>query len=306
MSFVKKAVKKVFKGVKKVVKKTVSFAKRVVKSDWFKIAAVVGLSLFTAGVASGGFVASTGGIGGFFSSVGATMSNGWTAITSTVTGMFGPGAASGTVAGGTQPLMTASIHGTGGLLGTGASTAAGAAASSAGTFLSPLASNIAAGAATSGGLVAGAKGILGKFGNLLMDPGLGGTMMRQGIMSGMQSMAQQKQLDKQEDYFRSRTVWGGPAFGGDAEPMQFLQPNASVAQQQAASPAPETPIEMQQAQQRQGPPKGMSNVGAPVESGQAFAQAPIPNQAPPAQQPVQGRSSNPGLLDLETMGAYNA
>mgnify|MGYP001814162153 CR=1 FL=1 len=57
MSFVKKAVKKVFK-----------FVKKVVKSKIFKWVAIAALTFFTAGVAAGGFAAFTGvsSVGSFF------------------------------------------------------------------------------------------------------------------------------------------------------------------------------------------------------------------------------------------------
>ncbi len=78
MSFVKKAVKKVFKGVKKVV-----------KSKAFKIAAIAGLTLFTAGVAAGGFGAFAGlgsnfTLGGFFTAVGQTIAAGGAKLASMV------------------------------------------------------------------------------------------------------------------------------------------------------------------------------------------------------------------------------
>lgn len=336
MSFVAKAVKKVFKVVKKVVKKTTSFIKRVVKSDWFKIAAVVALSVFTAGLASGGFAAFSGAmasaqaagasaLGSFFSAVGTTMSTGWAAITSSVTNLFGAGASTGSIGAGTQPLMTAGLEGTGGLLGTGAAAGTGAgstavtglAAEAASGFVAPLASNIGT-ALTGTGLssagTAASKGILSKFGSLLMDKGVSGMMMRQGIMTGIQGYFQQKELERQEGYYKNRTVWGGPAFGGTTEPMQFLRPSAdqSRAQEQATTMPMATPQEIQHAdqaaaqqQQTQSALLGIPD-GAPIEGEQAFAQAPIPNQPPPAQQPITGRATNRGLLDLETLGAYNA
>lgn len=83
MSFVKKAVKKVFK-----------FVKRLVKNKVFQIVAIIALSVFTAGVAAGGFAAFSGvsSIGGFFTAVGQTMATGMASITSAL-GMQGTSAA---------------------------------------------------------------------------------------------------------------------------------------------------------------------------------------------------------------------
>lgn len=73
MSFVKKAVKKVFKFVKKVVKSKIF--------KWVAIAAVV---FFTAGVAAGGFASFAGvtGIPSFFVAVGQTIATGAASIAS--------------------------------------------------------------------------------------------------------------------------------------------------------------------------------------------------------------------------------
>lgn len=83
MSFIKKAVKKVFKVVKKVV-----------KSKWFKWVAIAALTFFTAGVAAGGFAAFAGvnSIGSFFVAVGQTMATGAASMAS---GLGFKGAAAG-------------------------------------------------------------------------------------------------------------------------------------------------------------------------------------------------------------------
>lgn len=323
MSFVKKAVKKVFNVVKKVVKKTVSFTKRVVKSKWFKIAVIVAASVFTAGLASGGFAAFSatgafgaagGGVGGFFAAVGSTMSTGWTAITSAVTGMFGVGgAATAAPAAASQPLMGwSATQGATGMLGTGiaGSTTGALAATAASGFVAPLASNVAGAVAS--------KGILAKFGSLLMDPGVGGSLMRQGIMMGIQSKAQADYADKMEGYYRSKTVWGNSAFDDNATPMQWLQPMGAAPDEQEMdqmvmnnqmTPQEQVKIEMQQAQQagQQQAPVGGGLLGIDPASPQnqmAMQQAPQQMQPPPANQPSGGGPG--GLLNLETVGAYNA
>jgi hypothetical protein len=121
MSFIKKAVKKVFSVAKKVVKKVVKTVKRAVKSKWFKYALMAAAIVFTAGVAAGGFAAFSGvsTVGGFFGAVGQTMATGWTAITgafgataATSSSSFGAGTLAGTpyaaaTAGGLSP---AAVH----------------------------------------------------------------------------------------------------------------------------------------------------------------------------------------------------
>lgn len=345
MSFVKKAVKKVFKFHKRLFKKTKSFVKRAVKSKWFKIVAIIALSVFTAGLAAGGFAAfgaasaaAGGGIGGFFSAVGSTMATGWTAITSSVTGMFSGGAAQTAAAG--QPLMTAGLEGTGGLLGSGAAAGANAAgtgvlaaeaastgalaASSASGFVAPLASNVgtaltggAATQAAGAGFWGASKGVLSKFGSLLMDKGLAGTALRGGIVQGINMWSQNAQMEKQEEYFRNRTVWGGPAFGGTSEPMSFLRPAAdqSAAQMAATTMPTQTPQQVQAEQlaamaatsqgqlpgASQGQSQGLLAAATPQQQAGAMDQ-PMQNQPPPATNPQQ--SSPGGLLQLETAGVY--
>lgn len=75
MSFIKKAVKKVFK-----------FAKRLVKNKIFQIVAIIALSVFTAGIAAGGFAAFSGvsSVSGFFTAVGQTMATGAASIAKAV------------------------------------------------------------------------------------------------------------------------------------------------------------------------------------------------------------------------------
>lgn len=242
MSFVVKAVKKVFKKVKK-------FVKRVVKSKWFKIAAIVALSVFTAGIAAGGFAAFSGvsSVGSFFSAVGSTMATGWSAIAGSVTGMFGGGTAAGSAgatAAGVAEAGTIGAAGTGigveaaAASGTGVFSAASqsaALASQAGAAGGMTAANLAAGSAAAGGTVisggtavatnaaadAASQTFLQKVGGIFLDKGIGGTMARQGVMMGIQGYFDKKDAEKQEFYWRNRTIWGGPAFGGGTDAIEM-------------------------------------------------------------------------------------
>lgn len=122
MSFVKKALKKVWNVTKKIV-----------KSKVFKYVAIAAAVFFTAGVAAGGFAAfgaaaGNAGIGGFFTAVGQTMATGAAAMAGAV-GMTG---ASSTMAGfGGQAAAAAHLAGAPALMGaaaSGATTFAAAAA----------------------------------------------------------------------------------------------------------------------------------------------------------------------------------
>jgi hypothetical protein len=245
MSFIGKAVKKIFK-----------VAKKIVKSKWFKIALIAAACVFTAGIAAGGFAAFSGvsTIGGFFGAVGTTMSTGMSAIA---------GALGMTAAAPAGVSSAAAIAAEGGVIaGTGIGTAGigmatGATALEAGAIGGSMASALGATTAATGaaagagggailGLAGGmpgaiaatagatsattaAGGWLGKMGGLLMDKGVAGTAMRQGIMGGI-SMAMQASADKKEDkYRRSRYVWGGPAFGGDGTGMEMPELKDSTA-----------------------------------------------------------------------------
>ena len=358
MSFVKKAVKKVFKFAKKVVKKTGSFLKRAWNNKWVRMAIIIAASVFTAGLASGGFAAFSGvnSIGGFFGAVGQTMATGWTAITGAVANagkgfasLFtgGTTAAEGTAlaasgefvaplassvgtataegaalagATGATPLLgvslgtTAATTGTTGLMAAGTTSAASLGAleaaglASAGQFVAPLMSNVTSSA--------GAKGFIGKFGNLLLDKGWGGTLLRSSIAQGFMGYYQNKDREREEWYWRQRTVWGGPAFGGDAGGIQLADPVAVMAQNQQptsaaqmAQQSAQQPVPGAQAQQQQGllatggmtdPRAAQQQMAAEQQLAAASGVPAQQTQPPPATQPQQGRT--PGLLQLEQMG----
>jgi hypothetical protein len=328
MSFVVKAVKKVFKKVTK-------FVKRVVKSDWFKVVAIVALSLFTAGVAAGGFAAFSGvsGVGSFFGAVGQTMANGWTAIANFATGQgFGLGATGGEALGPAAATTAESVGGIGPAAETvsmtgGTEAAAGgisevttSAAMKAGGLTDPA---ILSGVTSSGspvvstadmlanfkamggtveatGSLAKAGGFLSKIGKLFTSNSLGGTFARNAVVSGIAGYFDEKDRKRQEFYFRNRTVWGGPAFGGTGEGLSLLSPRKQ-AQSDVFAQTPQEEAAMRQ--QEQAPTAeqtfGQSNMLAMQPQGQqqaqraANAQMPQPTQPPPTNRPPvdpQGRS----------------
>lgn len=253
MSFVKKAVKKVFKTVKKIVKK-------VVKSKWFKIAAIAALTFFTAGVATVGFGFFSGvsTIGGFFGAVGSTMASGFTAVVGGLKAGLGLGQS--TTAAGAGTAASGAAAGTAELgIGTaGIGVQGGVAAPLGGSVLSAASQAAAVGAPSAIGGTAGlaantaitglgnlastapvktaSKSLLGRVFGSLTSQTVGGSMLRTGLMFGLQAYAQNEAIKDEKAYRDSRNVWGSPAFGGSgkgwdlAAPVIGGGPNASVAQ----------------------------------------------------------------------------
>ena len=299
MSFIGKAVKKVFK-----------VAKKVVKSKWFKYALIAAAVVFTAGVAAGGFAAFAGvsTVGGFMGAVGTTMATGWTAIAGGVASMFGAGggaAAAGSAAtvgttantvgvlaagegalGGTAGLLaggaTAATEGALAAAGLGATSAASAAA--AGAFISPLASNVVASGAS--------KTIMAKIGSLLLDPGVGGTALRSGLMMGAQAYFDNEDKKLAEKYYRSRTVYGNAAFGSDGgaiemptvkDPREEMFGDVpAIAQQKQEAAAPKTREDLFGANSNQAEAPADPNAQPdPAAAQMAYQQTPLaPEQAP--------------------------
>lgn len=342
MSFVVKAVKKVFKKVKK-------FVKKVVRSDWFKVVAVAALTVFTAGVAAGGWGAFTGvnSIGSFFGAVGSTMANGWTAIGNFVSG-------NGFNLGGTEAVATGaaevgagagpewaggnSITGgnnltSAGLTGVDTGVQAGSRIASASDIAAagkPLGDITLAGATpistaavqtakdmTTTGFWDGAKSMsqkfLGKLTKTFTEDSVAGTFLRQGIMGGIMGYYEEKDRERQEFYFRNRTVWGNAAFGSGGESL--IMPTAKKKSIFERTPQEEQQIAQQQ-QQQQAPTAeqtfGQGNLLTPEQQVQnpaqqvqrsAQAQMPQPTQPPPTNRPPANRSL---LFTPENEGIYNA
>lgn len=354
MSFIVKAVKKVFK-------KVTTFVKRVVRSKWFKIVAIAAVAVFTAGVAAGGFTAFQGvsTVGQFFGAVGQTMANGWTAIANWATGngftldasataASGDAAAAAAAGGVGSPgtgevvietsyaagpssgtLPYAEVHGgfapVAGTDGLGKAVVNAQMVPNSGTGFASVRDLLKAGGTVeSTGFWEGSKALASKFlGNFTKDSAMG-TFMRNSLALGIYGYYQQKELEKQDEYFRSRTVWGNPAFDGDPHPMDMptLKERA-----QDSSIFEQTPLQLaqaerqgqqqqvqgqsiQQAQQPQLVPgaeqvfagNNLLTPQAPptgVQNRNAYAQVPQPNQPPP--------SRGTGLLGVpENLGVNNA
>ena len=299
MSFVGKAIKKVFKVVKKIV-----------KSKWFKIALIVAACVFTAGIAAGGFTMVAGsGIGGFFSAVGTTMSAG---ISSIAGGLgFASTAGTGTAMVGTTANTVgvlaagegaaASLGGTAGLLAGGATSIAEAAGAAAGlgsiaapaltgaAALTPLAANVVTTPATTS--------FLGKLGGLLVDKGAAGTAMRQGIMGGISMWSANNEAKQADKYKRSSYVWGNSAFDGDGTGLamptlksggeggtDMFKDQGMMAQapDQAALPESNQPMASQLLTPQQSTNNQMAQQSRPLSAEQSSAVAQQPAPAPNA------------------------
>jgi len=352
MSFVKRAVKKVFKVTKRALKKTGSFLKRAWDNPWVRTAIIVAASLFVGGFVSGGgwsgftqsIAANGGGVSGFFTATGQTIASGFNGLVNGVkqlgSSMFGTGTGPGSAAGGYAAGGMTNAGNISAAFGAEAPAAAAQAAAGGSSLLSGAAATAATSAASSGvsqalaqqmlgatnpyaGLTslyqaapsAAPTGFFGKLGNLLVDPGWGGTFLRQGIAQGVMSYYAQEDQERQEWYWKNRTVWGGPAFGGSSEssikmPTPHVMSAEEMYAQQQQQNSQSQAMAMQGAEQQvpamqgQGPQQGLL-AQDPMLIAQAQAQAangiPAQNtQPPPATQPPQGRT--PGLLQLETMG----
>ena len=274
MSFIKKAVKKVFKVVKKIV-----------KSKIFKIAAVAALTFFTAGVVMGGFGAFTGvsTIGEFFGAVGSTISQGFTGTVGKLFGAGGTPSTQSLAAAGVNPAEAASVLSpvevTGTRMGAGYASGIGGAADF----------------AAMGGKVAlqetvlkeASKPLLSRIFGSIMAPTTAGSMMRTGLMMGAQAWMQNDYMKDQKAYRDSRNVWGTAAFGGDGQGWDLFSPTAGAPQatQQAARQMqqPEALLSPELFDEGGAPPplpEGQ-NVQRAQQAGLLATAA--PQQAPPAQ-----------------------
>jgi hypothetical protein len=212
MSFVSKAVKKVFG----VVKKAVKFVKRAWDSPWVRTAFMVAATVFTAGLASGGWAAFSQsafsqGIGGFFSAVGNTMASGFSNI---VAGFKGLGTSA-------QNLMTA-----------GKATAQGTQLVNTGLNSQVLASVAQAtgNAATLSSTAQTTGNILSRITGSIFSDSPSGDFLRKGIVGGIGMYMKQRALDDERERRDSATVFGGPAFGGSSElGFDLLRPTAKSA-----------------------------------------------------------------------------
>lgn len=202
MSFVKKAVKKVFK-----------FVKRVVKSKVFKIVAIAALTFFTAGVAAGGFAAFSGasGLSGFFTAVGQTIATGASSLASMV-GLKGVSA--GLAKYGGAAAVEAGLTATAAQAGLGTITATASKIVPGVTKATSVAEAMGAvnvAQQTTGGFMGAVKGVFGK--KLLGDVTVG-QMVATGVAGGISNVIAQKAREEDPP---NVYVAGGLAFGGPKE-----------------------------------------------------------------------------------------
>jgi len=257
MSFIGKAVKKIFNFGKKVVKGI----GRAFKNKWFRTAFMVALSVFAVGLGSGGFsgfssaMANSGAtstIGSFFSAVGTTMATGFGAITSSVSNYFGQGAAANTGAAGTPfsgTITTATQSAGPSVVASSGSGLLSAALGQGGA--APLSSAIGAGVtntavtAAKTGLLAGAANLATRSMSMLASPTVGGTFMRNAVVGGISHWGKQKELEYEKRVAKRTNFYGDRARGGSADvqeglirsPFQQSTPASSTARQLAVDPS---------------------------------------------------------------------
>ena len=198
MSFVSRAIKKVFDFGKKVVRKVGD----LFENKWFRTAFLVGLTFFTAGLGSAGFAgfgqsisAAGGGIGGFFSAVGNTIATGFGNIVTSVKGAFS----------GLKEFGTAAKN------------------------VTNVAQGIESGIADSGisgpnGQPAENKGFFGKLIGSIFSESKSGDFLRGAITGGISLWAKNKAAEEEQERRNNATVAGGPAFGGSPDlPAGFIR-----------------------------------------------------------------------------------
>jgi hypothetical protein len=287
MSFIAKAVKKVFRKVKK-------FVKRAWDNKWVRTALLVGATVFTAGLAAGGWAFQTGtGITGFFSSVGKTFAAGWNSITTGVKSFFGQGAGS---AGSTIGQTSAEAVGDK-AFGTLIDGAKGAAE---GVFGETI-RGAAAQEALSGTLVQqGKDGFLKKTMGWLFGDTKGAAFARSASSPGIRGYWQREDVEWERNRRDQRTIAGGRAFGDQSaayrQPLQFTRGEANSAAARASQPmafnqaAQQAPQEFAAQQQGVQPQQatGLAAAAPQFNAQQATQIIPQPGFAMPNQQPEQG------------------
>ena len=282
MSFIKKAVKKVFKVVKKVV-----------KSKIFKIIAIAAIIFFTAGIAAGGFAAFAGvnSVGTFFVAAGQTMATGAAAMAGAV-GLQGTSAA--LAAHGGAAATAAGLAGAPGIAAAGGTVLAsaapgvitaetlantalgveGIAASTAGVSATGTIGGVAAGSGVTTALAAPVQsgGVWSAIGNVFGKKVLGdvtlGQVVTNGVIAGVTNIINQKGKEKQ---FPNGFVAGGLARGGPEEtpdPYSFEFAGASAGDPGTTIDASDPTVAAQLAQQEGGPvdvaPEGPPVVGTGI------------------------------------------
>lgn len=330
MSFVKKAVKKVFKVVKKIV-----------KSKIFKIVAIAALIFFTAGVAAGGFAAFAGvnTVGGFMVAAGQTIATGAAAITGGL-GMAGTsgalaahGGAAATAAGlAGAPLGTAlvgTVANTAGVLaaGEGLTAASLSTSSLAGLGGSTVTGGVALGtsAAQAAATASGGGGFLSAAANIFSKPILGdvtfGQLATSAITTGLGTILK-SEMDQRDN--PNTFVAGGLARGSGDDRVPGLSgydfgepegatetaidaPVDTLAGQLARAPEEEAPAQPQAGDGIRARLEQRGLLGQPQEEQVAQAN-PLAPPAPGQQQAQQGLVSPDGSQPFQqqaTQIAYN-
>lgn len=286
MSFIAKAVKKVFRKVRKVVK-------RLWDNKWVRTALLIGATIFTAGLAAGGWTFAAGqGIGGFFSSVGNTLAAGWKSITTGVKSFFG----AGTKGTGLEVGKTAAEMGNLGKQATG-TLMEGAAKDVAGIAIKDTGKNLLQDTLVD----QGKESFLKKGLDWLFGASKGSAFARNAISTGIQAYWQREDVEWERNRRDNVTIAGGRAFGGRSEayrqPLQFARGEATGARAQAQRPmnfnqaAQQAPQQFAASQQGVQPQQAIGLAAAAPQFNNAQATQIIPQPGfamPNQQQPAQG------------------
>jgi hypothetical protein len=267
MSFLKRSIQKVFDFGKRAIKSV----GRAFDNKWFRTAFLIGATFFTAGMFSNNYQGfgslfnqamadGSSKIGAFFTAVGNTISHGYSTITGGIKEAFGG-------AGEAQTGMLPDANPERGMTDLQSFSAAN---DITGTSLTSK---------TTGGNFVAIKDIIAPdttkdieqtffqrlFSTLTKDSGAG-EMLRGALRGGFSMWAQSKEAEREEEFRRNKTIYGGPAFGGSDKVSEGLvrSPFRSGSNSQLAFP--------------NDTPQGL----APALAGRASQLGDIPGLTPPS------------------------
>lgn len=236
MSFVSKALKKVFSFGKKIF----SGVKKAFGNKWFRAAFAIALTMFASGSSSnGGFSQTfaqaqaqatangTSGIGAFFSAVGTTIADGFGNITSAAGGLFGENSATDStvldaigavgVGKGNNETVTTELT-------TVPAPHAVPASSSAVLNAFPPGGSTAQVTPTGQNVPPNKPGLLNRMFATMFSSSNQGQFMRSAIIGGISFWEKSQEAKEEKRLRRNLTVAGDTAFGGSAElPPGFIR-----------------------------------------------------------------------------------
>lgn len=155
---------------------------------------------------------------------------------------------------------------------------------------------------------AASKTILGRIGSALTSDTVGGSVLRTGIVAGINGGMRKQELEAEDERFRATQFFGGPIYGGGTDGLVYTNPLESrkpVIDQTKAAPfevfkqntpnlwQPPTPPPTTQMTPRTAQNSGAGGLLSPLPAGSGTQ--------PPPTQTGQG-TRPPGGVELENLG----